>query len=61
MGVDYPSGDVLSAEIQASSLIALPMLLGGTDEESGLELDAALVGAAGAQRKRRTGRRTSGF
>jgi hypothetical protein len=39
------SGDVLSAEMQASSLIALPMLTGGTDREYEL-LAAALISAA---------------
>jgi hypothetical protein len=39
------SGDVLDAEMQASSLIALPLLTGGTDAEYDL-LAAALVGAS---------------
>jgi hypothetical protein len=42
------SGDVLSAEMQASSLIALPLLTGGTDAEYDL-LAAALVSAAEAR------------
>jgi hypothetical protein len=39
------SGDVLDAEMQASSLIALPLLTGGTDEEYEL-LAGALISAA---------------
>jgi hypothetical protein len=39
------AGDVLSAEVQASSLIALPLLTGGTDAEHDM-LAAALVAAA---------------
>jgi hypothetical protein len=39
------AGDILNAEMQASSLIALPLLTGGTDAEYDL-LAAALVGAA---------------
>src|ERR1700722_19319449 len=42
------SGDVLSAEMQASSLIALPLLTGGTDAEYDL-LAAALISAAEAR------------
>jgi hypothetical protein len=39
------SGDVLNAEVQASSLIALPLLTGGTDAEYNI-LAAALISAA---------------
>jgi hypothetical protein len=42
------SGDVLIAEVQASSLIALPLLTGGTDAEYDL-LATALVSAAEAR------------
>jgi len=42
------AGDVLSAEVQASSLIALPLLTGGTDTEYDL-LAAALISAAEAR------------
>jgi hypothetical protein len=42
------SGDVLSAEMQASSLIALPLLTGGTDAEYDL-LATALITAAEAR------------
>src|ERR1700736_5789520 len=42
------SGDVLSAEMQASSLIALPLLTGGTDAEYDV-LAAALITAAEAR------------
>src|ERR1700756_3897612 len=42
------AGDVLSAEIQASSLVALPLLTGGTDTEYDL-LAAALISAAEAR------------
>ena len=42
------AGDVLNAEMQASSLIALPLLTGGTETEHNL-LAAALVDAAEAR------------
>jgi hypothetical protein len=42
------SGDVLSAEMQASSLIALPLLTGGTDAEYEV-LATALIAAAEAR------------
>jgi hypothetical protein len=44
------SGDVLSAEMQASSLIALPLLTGGTDADYDL-LAAALIRAAETRRR----------
>ncbi|MGH3252285.1 MAG: hypothetical protein ACRDOI_39580 [Trebonia sp.] len=44
------SGDVLSAEMQASSLIALPLLTGGTDADYNL-LAAALISAAETRRR----------
>lgn len=45
------AGDVLNAEIQAGSLIALPLLTGGTENEHNL-LAAALVDAAEARADR---------
>ena len=47
-GTSISAGDVLNAEMQASSLIALPLLTGGTEAEHNL-LAAALVDAAEAR------------
>ena len=48
MFTSISAGDVLNAEIQASSLIALPLLTGGTEADHNL-LAAALVDAAEAR------------